>query len=347
MGGKNPTAHGFGPTSMALIEHVMTPLFVTPAPASGPVTTTGQRSHFRVRRTSPPPVAPCRAIIGCCVAGICTWLLLFLLVSAARPVFAVASETWQTLEDGLELGIFTAPSASAVGDSKIRILRIDPARFELKLVNASASTDGTPRTPREWSRQHGLVAAINASMYQADYRTSVSLMRTRVHTNNPRLSKDKAVLAFDPLDPGVPPIQIIDRSCQDFDSLQGQYGTLVQSIRMVSCAGRNVWKQGLDKWSTAAIGMDAKGRILFIHVSSPYTTHDLIDFLLALPIELRNTMYVEGGPQAQLYVASGGQQLELSGSHLASFLLGDNTVPASAIPNVVGIVRRADRTAVP
>jgi hypothetical protein len=89
--------------------------------------------------------------------------------------------------------------------------------------------------------------------------------------------------------------------------------------------------------------MDAKGRVLFIHVRSPYTTHDLIDFLLALPIELRSTMYVEGGPQAQLYISSGGQQLELSGSHSATFLLGNGTVPALPIPNVVGIVRRTDR----
>jgi hypothetical protein len=271
-------------------------------------------------------------------------LLLLLFVCVAPRVWAASEKTWRRLEDGLELGIFTAPLPSDTGDSKIRILRIDPARFELKLLNASASADGKPLTPREWARQHGLVAAINASMYQEDYRTSVSLMRTRAHTNNPRLSKDKAVLAFDPLDPGVPPTQIIDRSCQDFESLQSRYGTLVQSIRMVSCGGHNVWKQGSDRWSTAAIAMDAKGRILFIHVRSPYTTHDLIDLLLALPIELRNAMYVEGGPQAQLYVSSGEQEVELAGSHAATFLLGDDTVPALPIPNVVGVARRIDQS---
>lgn len=241
----------------------------------------------------------------------------------------------------MELGTFEAPSPSDSGDSKIRILRIDPNHFELKLLNASASEGRAPLTPREWSRQHGLVAVINASMYQEDYRSSVSLMRTRAHTNNPRLSKDKAVLAFDRLDPGVPPVQIIDRSCQDFDSLRNRYGTLIQSIRMVSCSGRNVWKQGSDKWSTAAIGMDPAGRILFIHVRSPYTTHDVIDFLLALPIDLRNTMYVEGGPQAQLYVSGGGQEVELVGTHAATFLLGDGTVPALPLPNVVGVIRRS------
>jgi hypothetical protein len=266
--------------------------------------------------------------------------LVLLLACAALPAQASSQEPWQRLEDGLDLGVFTAPLPSDGGDSKIRVLRIDPTRFELRLLNASASKDGRPHTPREWSRQHGLVAAINASMYQADYRSSISLMRTREHTNNARLSKDKTVLAFDPLDASVPPVQIIDRSCQDFTGLQSRYGTLVQSIRMVSCTRRNVWTQGPDKWSTAAIGMDGKGRVLFIHVRSPYSTHDLIDLLLALPIDLRSAMYVEGGPQAQLYVSSGGHELELTGSHAATLLLGEGAVPALPIPNVVGLVRR-------
>jgi hypothetical protein len=317
---------------MALIEHLMTLLSATWQPTSGGANTKDRRLVFE-RRTS---TSPC--------GGMCPWLLLLLLVLPAPAMRATSGKTWTRLEEGLELGTFTAPSPSDTGDSKIRILRIDPTRFELRLLNASASAGSKPLPPREWSRQYGLVAVINASLYQEDYRSSVSLMRTRGHTNNPRLSKDKAVLAFDPLDAGVPPTQIIDRSCQDFDSLRDRYGTLIQSIRMVSCAGRNVWKQGPDKWSTAAIGMDAQGRVLFIHVRSPYTTHDLIDFLLALPIELRNTMYVEGGPQAQLYVSSAGREVELTGSHAATFLLGDDTVPALPLPNVVGIVRRTDRS---
>lgn len=320
---------------MALIEQPMTLLADPSEPAR-------RRWKRYDRRTPFLRVAWCRVTVGA-RAG---WQLLLALILACTPLAApaAADETWQRLEEGLELGIFNAPRPSDSGDSKIRILRIDLADFELRLLNASATPDGRPQTPREWSRQHGLVAVINASMYQEDYRSSVSLMRTRQHTNNPRLSKDKTVLAFDPLDSGVPPAQIIDRSCQDFDSLQSRYGTLVQSIRMVSCAGHNVWKQGENEWSTAAIGVDGQGRVLFIHVRSPYTTHDLIDFLLALPIDLRNAMYVEGGPQAQLYVSSGDRHLELSGSHAATFLLGDGTLPPLPIPNVIGVVRRTDQS---
>ena len=247
---------------------------------------------------------------------------------------------WHQLDTGLELGIFLAPLRSEVGDSRIRILRIDPQHFELKLMNTSATENGHLLSAKEWCRRNGLVAAINASMFQTDYRTSVSLMRTRSHINNRRLSKDMTILAFDRKSPEVPLVKIIDRQCDDFEALRKQYGTLVQSIRMISCTGRNVWSAQPQKWSTAAIGMDKRGRILFIHVRSPYSTHDLINMLKKLPLDIERAMYCEGGPQAQLYIRSNGREHEFVGGYST----GNNDAienPFSwSIPNVVGIALR-------
>ena len=247
---------------------------------------------------------------------------------------------WQPLEPGLDLGVFSAPEPSGSSDSKIRVLRIDSLRFDLRLMMASAANDGDPMTARQWCLENGLVAAINASMYQEDHRTSVALMRTRAHTNNNHLTKDKAVLAFDGLDEKVPGVQIIDRTCQDFDALANRYGSLVQSIRMVSCQGKNVWSPQPMKWSAAAIGIDFQGRILFIFSRSPYTMHDLIDMLLELPIGLKNAQYAEGGPEAQLYVRSGDTELEFCGSYEANFIEDESSKCTAPVPNVVGIARR-------
>jgi hypothetical protein len=128
-----------------------------------------------------------------------------------------ATGGWQKLADGLELGIFESPQPAEIGDSKIRILRIDPGRYEFKLLNASVTKKGRSLSAKQWCRQNGLVAAINASMFQADFKTSVSLMRTRTHVNNPRLrEKDMSILAFDRLGSGVPEVKIIDRECENF-----------------------------------------------------------------------------------------------------------------------------------
>ena len=249
---------------------------------------------------------------------------------------------WQKLADGLELGIFDAPQPAEIGDSKIRILRIEPSRYELKLLNASVSKNGRSLSARQWCRQNGLVAAINASMFQADYKTSVSLMRTKTHVNNPRLSKDMAILAFDRTSPGVPQVKIIDRQCEDFKTWKNKYGTLVQSIRMISCNGKNVWRQQPKKWSTVAIGMDREDRVLFIHVGSPYSTHDLINILQGLPLQIVRAMYTEGGPQAQLYIKSGGREYEFVGHSEIDLSKNANSWFSWPIPNAIGVSLRKD-----
>jgi uncharacterized protein YigE (DUF2233 family) len=250
---------------------------------------------------------------------------------------------WQKLAEGLELGIFVSPQPSVIGDSKIRVLRIDPERYELKLLNASVTKKGRPLSTKQWCRQNGLVAAINASMYQEDFKTSVSYMRTRTHVNNPRLrQKDMTILAFDRLGTGTPAVKIIDRQCEDFKLWKNKYGSLVQSIRMISCKGKNVWLQQPKKWSTAAIGIDKADRVLFIHVGSPYSTHDLINILKQLPLQIARAMYTEGGPQAQLYIKSGAHEYEFVGHSEIDFSNKTNSLFSWPIPNAVGVALRKE-----
>jgi hypothetical protein len=261
---------------------------------------------------------------------------------APAPV-ADADSGWQKLAEGLELGVFKAPVPSEIGDSKIRVLRIDPQYFKLRLLNASASKDGQPLSAKEWCRRNGLVAAINASMYQADYKSSVSFMRTKAHINNPRLSKDMAMLAFDRRQADIPPVKIIDRQCDDFDSWDKKYSTVIQSIRMISCTGKNVWMQQPQKWSTAAIGIDDRDRVLFIHVGSPYSTHDLIDILKNLPLKIARAMYSEGGPQAQMYINIGDHEYEFVGNYEIELQGNMKKLISRPVPNVVGISLNNDQ----
>jgi len=247
---------------------------------------------------------------------------------------------WQNLAQGLEFGIFQSSQRSESGDSLIRVLRIDPEFFAFKLLNASASQNGTNLTVKQWCRRNNLIAGINASMYQTDYRTSVSLMRTRSHVNNPRLSKDKTILAFDRLRPDVPLVKIIDRQCEDFSVWKKRYGTFVQSIRMISCKGENVWNQQPKKWSTTAIGMDRQGKILFIHVGSPYSMHDLVNILQQLPIDISRAMYCEGGPQAQLYIRHHTVEYEFAGGFEINANETMHSPVSWPIPNVVGVYSR-------
>jgi hypothetical protein len=270
-------------------------------------------------------------------------ILLYVLTLTISPGVSKAetkeSPVWKNLEKGLDLGIFPAPNKSGIGDSLIRIVRADTQFFALRLLNASSKDQGKRRSVKSWANKNGLVAAINASMYQKNGMSSVSHMKTRQHTNNTWVSKDKTILAFDPNEKNLFPVRIIDRDCEDFNTLRKQYDTLVQSIRMVSCNGENMWKQQKKIWSIAAIGLDDQGRIMFIHVRSPYTPHDLINMLLKLPIELKQAMYVEGGADAQLYVKAGKTEHEFIGSYSTGSREHDENSYSRPIPNVLGLVR--------
>jgi hypothetical protein len=263
-------------------------------------------------------------------------------MGASAPASAAAarlpaSAAFAPLEPGLDLGVFAGP-AEGPGDRRIWIARVDPAQFELKLVNASA-LDARPRTIRQWAQGAGASVAINAGMFREDGLTSVGLMRTPSHENNPRRARSyKAVLAFDPVSGRLPPVRLLDAACGELDVFPPPYGTLVQSIRMVSCDRQNVWAPESRRWSSAAVGVDGQGRVLFIHARSPWPVHQLVEALLALPIDLQRAMYLEGGKEAQLFVRGGGREVERLGAIEAPGA-EDRGIPWE-IPNALVAVRR-------
>jgi len=256
------------------------------------------------------------------------------LLAAPAPAGAPASP-FAVLEHGLELALLPGPPIDE-GDGLIAVVRVDPALFSIELLNASAPGEGRPRSVRDWAFRAGASAAINASLYQADWSTATGLMRSRRHVNHARVGKDRAVLAFDPLEPGKPAVRIIDRDAEDLETAARPYAGLVQSIRMVSAQRQGVWAPSERRFSSAAVGVDGAGRLLFIHARSPWPVHELVAALLAAPIDLRQAMYVEGGAEAQLYVRGGGTELSRVGASDLGL-----TLPANLpVPNVLAVVRR-------
>jgi uncharacterized protein YigE (DUF2233 family) len=288
---------------------------------------------MKLHRPFPSRIALCVASI----LGYATVLILLVLIDASR----LEGETspWREVDHGLLIGEFEPAQKPGSSDARILVLKIDPQKYSFKLLSAS-ETGGRKMTLKEWSEKHGLVAAFNAGMYQEDGITSVGYMKNFKHVNNGRLNKNKAVLALNPVDAGVPEVQIIDRECQAFESLKGKYRTLVQSIRMVSCEQQNVWSPQATAWSTLAIGMDKSGNVLIIFCHHPYSVHDLIEILLSLPLSLYNAMYLEGGPQASLYLSTKDVTLEKHGGWEGSPESHGPFEVSWPLPNVLGIVRR-------
>lgn len=285
------------------------------------------------------PGARYLALLGC-VRWLGGVVLALLLLGAGATTWSAEASPWKDLDVGFSLAEFEAPGQGNGIRYRLTVVRIDPRYFSLVLF--SSKEHGKQRlTTRDWARRYGLLAVINAGMYQADGLTHVSLMKNFKHFNNRRVSNDNTVLAFNRTDPSYPEVQIIDRECQDFDSTKSKYETLIQGIRMISCDHRNVWSQQPDRWSTAALGMDDKGRVLFLFGQYPLSVHDFVEVLLSLPIGIRNTMYLEGGPQASMHISIKGVEVDKKGS-LESTVDDSEAVPlVFPIPNVIGVVRKS------
>ena len=264
-----------------------------------------------------------------------TMLIIFLLLTSP----GMASDPWQSLAAGMDLGTFAASRPSSSGDSRITVLRIDPDLWSLEFTGLSLDDESSGRTARQWSKAHDFTAAINAGMFGTDYRTHVGYLRFRNHINNDNVNAYQSVAAFDPRREGLPHFRIFDLDSPgvSMEAILRDYASAVQNLRLIKRPGQNRWSQQGKMWSEAALGEDESGRMLFIFCRSPYTMHDLNNELLGLGIGLVSAQHLEGGPEAQLYVNAGGVELEISGSHGTSFQETDGISMNWPIPNVLGV----------
>lgn len=252
---------------------------------------------------------------------------------------AEPAPSWINIDTGLNICHFNSPIKSKWADNKITVLRIDPRYYHFSLISAKEEKCKA-KTVKEWAREKKLLAVINAGMFLKDNLTNTGFMQNHSFINNPNLSDDNAVVAFNRKDTTVKEFQVIDRECQDWETLKLKYASFSQGIRMIDCKQNNKWALQEKKWSMVCIGTAKDGQVLFIFTRSPYRVHDFVNTLLKLPIDIYNAQYLEGGPEASLYVNHKGCNVEKCGSYETNFIENDSNHEFWEIPNVIGITKK-------
>ncbi len=253
---------------------------------------------------------------------------------------AAKSGSWITIDDGMSYAKFRVPTVSFSSDSTITVIRIDPKQYALKLFTVS-ELGGENRTVRDWAKEQGVIAAINAGMYLTDYSTSCGYMKNHTHFNNRRINKTyHSFAAFDPVKRGNAPFRIFDDDAVPVDSIVNGYSTVIQNLRLVKRPGINQWKQQEKNWNEAALGEDRAGNILFIFSRIPMTMHDFNNLVLSLPIGLQCAQHLEGGPPASLYLHLNGVEIARTGMYGADCSSENSDSLFNPLPNVIGVVKR-------
>ena len=264
---------------------------------------------------------------------ICTLFFSFILYSHGQD------SIWIKIDNGLFYTELKSNKESIVGDSKITIIQINPKLYSLKLLTVS-ELDESGMTARNWVDKYDLICAINAGMFQTDYKSNVGYMKNNSHINNPKINeKYLSIAAFNPVDLKSYPFKIYDSDKTDIDQIIKSYNTVIQNLRLIKRTGDNRWGKQNKKWSEVSLGQDTNGNILFIFSRAPFSMFEFNENLLSFPIDIACAQHLEGGPEASLYFNHNGTEIIGIGSYETDFSENDNNNEFWPIPNVIGLLK--------
>jgi hypothetical protein len=255
----------------------------------------------------------------------------------------IAEIHWVELMDGLQYTELDAPEKAVVNDSKLSILKIDARKLDFQFLTASEHGKKM-RTAPEWASEFDQNVIINAGMYSYNrLHSNKGYMKNFKHVNNPvRNDYYNALLAMHPKDPKKQPFEILDTYQKDWDKIKNQYNSVCQGMRMINGEGEGMafTKRPDQSCSMVLTATDSLGNIYIIFARSPYTHRTMIAFLKGLPIDVRTTVYLEGGPEASFYVNTGDTVIAKYGSYVSNTCDNDNNDHFWNIPNVIAIRKK-------
>jgi len=235
---------------------------------------------------------------------------------------------WNELEPGFEVGRFNPQLRVADPAGELVVLRIDPHKWDLKILLRKQEEGDRPRKPQQWCEEFDLAAAINVGMYQENHSTNVGCCKVNGAVENSWVNDYMSAMAFGPLDASLPLFRIFDLDVTPLEEITATYSNVVQNMRLIKRSRENRWRPQGSTWPEAALAEDNQGRVLFIYCSVSYSMHEFNEVLLALPLQVVCAQHLEGNNPARLWInhdaMAGVSQVGDSG-----------TVPA--VPNVLGV----------
>lgn len=217
------------------------------------------------------------------------------------------------------------------------VVRADLARYRLRVL--TKATEGTSQPAPQWRERYKLVAVTNAGMFHAEGQPVGLIVEDGVaHAKDNK--KFGGYLAWDPRSSSDPSVVITGRDCAGFDlgALRARYRSILQSNRLLGCAGEALPWKDQKQYSAAAIGLDRAGRVVFIHARAPVRMTELAQSVSALGIA--GALFLEGGPEASLVVRGSEGELARVGSYETGFVENDENHSFWWLPNVLALEAR-------
>jgi hypothetical protein len=249
---------------------------------------------------------------------------------------------WKNMMDGLQYVELDAPDKAVVNDSKLTILKIDVSKFDFEFLTRSEHERA--RTAEEWATEFDKNIIFNAGMYRYNRtQSNKGYMKNYKHLNNPTKSAYfNAMLAMHPKDKKKPEFSIVDITLEPWEKIRNEYHSLCQGMRMISGNGEAMEfsKRPDQSCSMILTATDNIGNMYVVFTRSPYTHRTMIKYLQGLPLNLRTTVYLEGGPETSLYINTGDTVIAKYGSYVSNSCNNDDNDHFRLVPNVIALKKK-------
>ena len=247
---------------------------------------------------------------------------------------------WKKLQNGICYIDTLAPEKSILNDSKLFILKIDPNKCSFSLL-CSSETKGGNLTAPQWAINFKETIIVNAGMFNmANQRVNKGYLKNYKHLNNPQLNKSyNVMMAMNPIRDSDKSMIISDMTMGKWENIRLNYNSLCQGMRMIDGNGAPLnWDKRPGQSCSMVIGAtDLAGNIYFAFTRSPYTHQQMINFMLQIIPAIRTTVYLEGGPEASVYIQTGDTIISKYGSYVSKTFANDANDHFWKLPNVIGI----------
>jgi hypothetical protein len=248
---------------------------------------------------------------------------------------------WRQLLTGLYYAEVKNPYYSKISDNIVSLVKANPYILDIDVYSCT-SYDSIKRTAICWSQDFDLNVVVNAGMYNLinTYKAEGYLKSNNKINNSVFKESFKMFALFKSLDnPHLKPFIMIDAENDDIELYLNKYSSVFQSIRMIDCNGKQVtWKpKRLIYSSMCVLGIDEKDNLLIAFTRTPMSANQMSKLLLHLPLNIKSAMYLEGGPEACLYIKTPDTVILKKGSYVSLTFPTDTNTRLWNLPNVIGI----------
>ena len=204
-------------------------------------------------------------------------------------------------------------------DVKIAIIKISPDIYSIEIYNNKNKS----LSLKDIADKEGYTILCNAGMFDIDYKSSMGFLKNKGTVMNPRNHPNYySALAFDPINKGISDFYIYDLDLYSLDSINNDYNSIIQNLRLIKRSRENRWPKQDKEWKELAIGQDIKGNIILIYCHSYISMHYLNEILLDLPIDLETAQHLEGNMLAQLFLKTDSTEIDYDYGQYVPNLIG-------------------------